>query len=297
MTRLRHAFTLIELLVVIAIMGILMGLLLPAVQKVREAAARTKCQNNLKQIGLAMHNHQSNYGYFPPGYISGAPALDEEGTGPGWGWASRLLPYLELDPLYRQIDFRVDIADPKHEKVRTTVLPIFLCPADNAPPLIDVPDISGTIICQVAFGNYVGMGGNYEVSGYPDTDNGSFLRRRNERGLKPADIMDGLSNTIFVIERQSQHSPLTTWVGAVTNSVNPPIRPGYDEELPGTLCLTNAGEADDGRVPNNPLGHVEDAGSKHGGVTNCLLGDGSVRVIPNSISPTIWAALASRAGG
>src|SRR5262249_6695847 len=166
-----------------------------------------------------------------------------------------------------------------------------------APDLIDIPNSSGTVICQVAFGNYVAMGGNYEVSGYPDTDNGSFLRRRNERGHKPADIYDGLSNTIFIIERQSQRSPLTTWVGAVTNSVNPPITPGFDDELPGTLCLTNAGEAADGRTPNNALGHVEDAGSKHSGVTNCLLGDGSVRVIPNSISPTIWAALASRNGG
>src|SRR5438876_2731356 len=111
--RLRSSgFTLIELMVVIAIIAILIGLLLPAAQKVREAASRTKCQNNLKQIGLAAHNHLSAHGRFPPGYISGALSENDEGTGPGWGWAARLLPYLEQEPLYRQINFKLDIADP-----------------------------------------------------------------------------------------------------------------------------------------------------------------------------------------
>src|SRR5262245_9085845 len=98
----RRAFTLIELLVVIAIIAILIGLLLPAVQKVREAAARTKCQNNLKQIGLAMHNYHSAYDKFPAGYVSAAATVDGDGLGPGWGWGAFLLPYLEQEPLYRQ---------------------------------------------------------------------------------------------------------------------------------------------------------------------------------------------------
>src|SRR5262245_43301367 len=133
MARARHAFTLIELLVVIAIIAVLIGLLLPAVQKVREAAARTKCQNNLKQIGLAAHNYASNYGRFPAGYTSGAVTDNAEGTGPGWGWAAHLLPYLEQDPLWRQINFKLNIADPANATSRITVLPIFRCPSDNAP--------------------------------------------------------------------------------------------------------------------------------------------------------------------
>src|SRR5713101_506372 len=96
----RRAFTLIELLVVIAIIGVLVGLLLPAVQKVREAANRTQCQNNLKQVGLALHSFHDSRGYFPAGYLC-QPTADPAYTSPGWGWAAQLLPYVEQDALGR----------------------------------------------------------------------------------------------------------------------------------------------------------------------------------------------------
>jgi hypothetical protein len=146
----------------------------------------------------------------------------------------------------------------------------------------------------VAFANYVGMGGTFEVTGFPDTNNGVLYRNSKTR---VGDITDGTSNTLFVIERESKRAPVTTWVGAVTNSVNPPLNPAFEDEGPPTLVLTNTGEAADGRTPNNTLGHVEDASSRHSGVTCCMLCDGSVRLIANSVNPATWEALGTRAGG
>jgi prepilin-type N-terminal cleavage/methylation domain-containing protein/prepilin-type processing-associated H-X9-DG protein len=296
----RRAFTLIELLVVIAIIAVLIGLLLPAVQKIREAAARLKCQNNLKQIGLAFHNYHTAYGMFPPGFTSRAEMEDGPGLGPGWGWGAYLLPYLEQDALYRQINFSRDIADPVNAVARVTSVPVFLCPSDDLPgPTFTVLTEEGAPICDVAFANYVGVGGTNEVTGYPDTGGGlqyQGVLLRNSR-VSLTDIPDGTSNTLFTGERASKRSPMTTWVGAVTNASVPPQNPGYDAEGPPVLVLTNTGDVDDARMPNNPLDHVEDSNSRHPQGVNFLFGDGSVRVIQNTIRPALWVAMGTRAGG
>src|SRR6476620_4740634 len=122
----RGAFTLIELLVVIAIIAILIGLLLPAVQKVREAAARTQCQNNLKQIGLAFHNHHDTYKAFPTGGVGADGPRTMNGTSPAtyqtqaWGWAYQILPYIEQGPLYNTTT---------DATVQATPVPIYFCPS------------------------------------------------------------------------------------------------------------------------------------------------------------------------
>jgi prepilin-type N-terminal cleavage/methylation domain-containing protein len=167
----RLGFTLIELLVVIAIIGILIALLLPAVQKVREAANRIKCTNNLKQIGLALHNYHDSMQSFPPAYIDGNtdPTTDAAfDLGPGWGWASVILPYLEQTNIYNQVDFNQTVG---LNSISQLTLPIFLCPSDEILPTFQVYGTS-TIVAQ---GNYVGCNGTLETTSYPGNNSGLFL--------------------------------------------------------------------------------------------------------------------------
>jgi prepilin-type N-terminal cleavage/methylation domain-containing protein/prepilin-type processing-associated H-X9-DG protein len=295
LNRRKQAFTLIELLVVIAIIAILIGLLLPAVQKVREAASRMKCANNLKQLGLGFHNHHSAFGYFPPGYSSRHTTKNGPNLGNGWGWGAHLLPYLEQDNLGRQINFNVDIRHSSMAQIIQTPIPLMLCPSDTpTAPTFRVVSESGTPLTTVAYANYVGVAGTFEISVFPDTSTGCMMRNSKYR---IEDITDGSSMTIFAGERASKQSPMTTWVGAVTDAGVPPLNPDFETELGQVLILTNTGTATDGRTPNNPLEHVEDTNSKHPGGVNFLFGDGSVRFLRQSIDGKTWAAIGTRSGG
>jgi prepilin-type N-terminal cleavage/methylation domain-containing protein/prepilin-type processing-associated H-X9-DG protein len=287
-----RAFTLVELLVVIAIIGVLVALLLPAIQAAREAARRSQCKTNLKQIGLALHNYESTLRTFPPGYTSAATTINGPGTGPGWGWGAYILPYLEESSI--QIDFTKPITDPLFDQTRTLTLPVFRCPSDSVElPLFPVQDGGSTTLTQVAFSNYVGVAGTYEVTDFPDTGTGVLFRNKS---IAIKQITDGLSHTLMVGERDSHKSPETTWVGALTNSVIPPLNPNYENEGSPVLILTNTGTVADDRVPNNALDHVEDSNSAHPQGVHFMFADGSVQAINNDIDPNVWVALGTRAG-
>jgi len=289
----RQAFTLVELLVVIAIIGLLVALLLPAIQAAREAARRSQCKNNLKQIGLALHNYESARGAFPPGFVSRSTTINGPGLGPGWDWASHILPYLEESAL--NVDVKREITDPLYDDLRIKPLSVFRCPTDAVEePIISVRNASGTELTKVAFANYVGVGGTFEVTVFPDTGTGLLFRNRQ---IRIKEITDGMSHTIMVSERASRQSPQTTWVGVVTDADVPPKNPTYDAEGPPVLVLTNTGTAADGRVPNNKLDHVEDSNSEHPQGVHIMFADGSVQAINNDIDPNVWVALGTRAGG
>ncbi|OWK40336.1 DUF1559 domain-containing protein [Fimbriiglobus ruber] len=327
--RYRRAFTLIELLVVIAIIGILVGLLLPAVQKVREAAARTKCANNLKQIGLALHSYHDTNTFFPPGYADGntnSLSTPDADVGPGWGWASYLLPQLEQGNLYNQINFNQPVGTGVNAQVSLQSLTVFQCPSDPYQQAVPVYDSNfSNPIATVAHGNYVGCNGWEEcfngAGGNPQPGDGADglagvygqggrgLFYRNSR-TNIAAVTDGLSNTVFVGERSGNHSP-STWTGAVAGGrcpawmatqppspYTPPPGPAYDNADFGEAFVLAHCNATHLPSADFPIYDPDTFYSMHTGQgANFLLGDGSVRFITSSINPNTYQALATIAGG
>jgi prepilin-type N-terminal cleavage/methylation domain-containing protein len=296
----KRAFTLIELLVVIAIIGILVGLLLPAVQKAREASNLLSCRNNLKQIGLAMHNYHDAQGTFPVGILDPSP-WPQFDTGPGWGWGALLLPYLEQSIVYNQINFKLDVGDPSMATVISTQLKVFKCPSDMdigtftitsnpAATNVNPPPQPGSWV--LAQGNYVACNGNDGVDDYttpPHT--GSFLRA--VKGFKVADITDGLSNTFFVCDRPHTLS-YSSWVGCPTGAANPFLQSPGNFGAESTLVMCHAGQTG----PNTPgVFDADSTWSPHQVGVPYLFGDGSVHFITNDIDIPTWMALATCSGG
>jgi prepilin-type processing-associated H-X9-DG protein/prepilin-type N-terminal cleavage/methylation domain-containing protein len=308
----RRGFILIELLVVITIIAVLIALLLPAVQAAREAARRAQCSNNLEQIGLALHNYHDAIGAFPPGLISRLDPSTGDNTGPGWGWASIILPHLEQAAVFNAINFSLPIEVGANSTARLTRINTFSCPSDASfVPQFTVADSNttnvtlGDSICDVASSNYVGCFGKGDPSSLypysptdnpPGRDNGEGLFIRN-RSIQIAAIIDGTSQTLAVGEK-SQNLARATWTGAVTNAAVPitelQAEDGLSPESGDALVVAHTGELDG---PNSKPAHADQFWARHPGGAQFAFADGSVRFIKEKRPLAIFQSLATRQGG
>ena len=302
----RSAFTLIELLVVIAIIAILIGLLLPAVQKVRESAARMKCQNNLKQIGLALHNYEGVYKSFPA--LSNAQ---------GYSAHAVLLPYLEQDNIYKAFDITQSPSAAVNLPIRSNVIAGFLCPSD---PVTQLPT-------GLPGNNYRMNAGTSIVNSYPNSNNTSMPPPNGGfwtgTGHRVADMTDGTSNTAAFSEHLKGD-----YSDAIVSPNGDTFQPGtYPSTADEALAQCNAININDLSFQGNSnagdfwssTGHTATryyhafppgnrscmfppqristtANSAHTSVVNVLLFDGSVRTVPYSVDLAAWRAMGTRNG-
>jgi prepilin-type N-terminal cleavage/methylation domain-containing protein/prepilin-type processing-associated H-X9-DG protein len=285
-------FTLIELLVVMAIIAVLTALLLTAVQEAREAARRVQCVNNLKQVGLALHNYHSANNVFAIGYIAW-PNADTNVTSPGWGWASALLPALDQQPLYNATNFSLVIEDPSNSTTRTTSLTIFVCPTDRFTGLFTMTDVNNLPIAEVQTNSYAGnFGRDINIAKNPGGGNGMFVRNL-AFGIR--DVTDGTSQTVTVSERGSLLTRVP-WIGAINGGICR-ITPGSPSQSTRTKTapVEPLARADtNGGISTNLFFDPDDFYSPHPAGLNFLMCDGSVRFIKASISPAVYGDLCSR---
>ncbi|MGE3808137.1 MAG: DUF1559 domain-containing protein [Gemmataceae bacterium] len=291
----RRGFTLIELLVVIAIMGVLVALLLPAVQKVREAASRSSCANNLKQVGLALTSYHVQYGRFVPSRLADFKA----------SWAVLLLPYLEQENLYRAWDLNKEYYQ-QSALARETTVKVYLCPSRRGS--------AGTISLdgdRKGAGSHVpGTLGDYAGNlGYGDFDwdsaNGVFRlpAPQASKNLTVSDVADGMSQTIFVGEKHIHRNWMARgldyqsgWCGQDGSIFNGDHSYSLRFAGPGFGIASSAEDRD----PTPPLACSTRTcvfGSAHPSITQFVMGDGRVLTLNNNINTTTLGYLANRADG
>ncbi|WP_166828297.1 DUF1559 domain-containing protein [Thalassoroseus pseudoceratinae] len=294
----RKGFTLIELLVVIAIIAILIALLLPAVQQAREAARRTQCKNNLKQLALALQNYHDTYQKFPAGFARNAARLAvsscPEGQCANWSWGAAILPQIEQDNLYEQVDvgnaaFEAVVNDTNLRPLLQTPITAFRCPSDTAPDLNSDQHVPGNGdancagSCQpIATANYIGVNNSYELE--RDTHNGIFNNEQHYIGMR--DVTDGTSNTLILGERAWQIGG-TSLQAAVIFGTNGDSENHNDQ---GLVYVMGAGRYP---INDNCTNCTRGFSSRHSGGAQFALTDGSVIFISENVDHNTDSAVNS----
>lgn len=268
--RVHSAFTLVELLVVIAIIGILMALLLPAVQQVREAARRTSCLNNIAQLGLAIHNYEFSREHLPAGVTNDTGPIRTEEVGQHISFLVELLPYIEQRGIADHFDTSLGTYAPENEPARNMSIPTFLCPSFHFESF-ESPGIT----------NYAGCYNSTETQIADDNNGLLFLNSR----VALADIYDGTSNTLLLGEMMPLQDSLG-WASGTRASLR----------NPGKLLNSRDLEQLNRSLPR-PVTEVGSFGSPHPAGVNVCLADGSVHTFDRSMDPTTLEFLGNRSDG
>jgi len=299
----RRAFTLIELLVVIAIIAVLIALLLPAVQQAREAARRTQCKNNMKQLGLALHNYESSTTKFPPSSTSpiGKGVWNYPGTGPSdpnihlHSFASLILPYIDAATVYNSVNYNVSALDPANRTAASIVLPFYRCPSFAGLPYsgdthyINTPISSTTM----ALRNYTAMGAKTVLGLSGAVPAEGIMYPRSATGFR--DVIDGTSNTIMLAETRDQGAPV--WIDGSAASVAARWFNGVPPTYSGNSSSINFKPYFVGYPPTMAIDQNYGPSSQHVGGAHHLMADGAVRLISENIDYVVYENLVSKAGG
>jgi prepilin-type N-terminal cleavage/methylation domain-containing protein len=300
MTRFR-GFTLVELLVVIAIIGVLVALLLPAVQAAREAARRSKCQNNLRQIALALHNYEGSLSSYPPSSTSGfgrgvwnyTPATPQNDPRIHLhSFASLVLPYLEQGNLSGSIDYNLSALGPANRAVASQILPVYFCPSYPFPKYTDDPLYVTTVgFNRFAVRNYVAIGARTVIglSGSQPAEGVLFPGSKT----RAAEITDGTSNTIVIAETRERRA--SVWIDGTSAAVA--VRwLGPSPTFAGNTASINYTPYFPGGFPNSIV-QLYGPSSLHPNGAFHALADGSVQFLKQTIDVNVYDALATRNGG
>jgi prepilin-type N-terminal cleavage/methylation domain-containing protein/prepilin-type processing-associated H-X9-DG protein len=292
----RPAFTLIELLVVIAIIAILIGLLLPAVQKVRAAAAKTRCTNNMKQIGIAMHAFHDARGNLPPAVVSKLTGTTWSVPDPGWAWGTLILPYIEQDALYSKIKSFTGGTSPGIDETGATTPSYTDVDATNRPELqtsistylcpLDLPLKTTTLY---SYDNTKVLGRSSYVCNREVLGPGDYSNTSRPLKTKMAGIQDGTSNTFLVGERDLVKGVGAVWPIYTRTGSSVEGRPGYGLNIryPGAALNAAGGYYSSwggaAPLPDTTYGERYSWTSQHTAGVNFLFADGSVRFVSNDV--------------